>query len=123
MADRPWLGLCARIASSTASIKALTKWAGLPIIIGVPRQLSDPQLLGNLSTLFTPNATQKDIVQWDYGSWPGGLPKKDGATALSGAGSVDTATTWPSKTSRTKNLIIELVMLFFQLTDSAGVSR
>src|SRR4029453_9393899 len=35
------------------------------------------------------------------------LPKKDGATALSGAGSVDTATTWPSKTSRTKNLIIE----------------
>jgi len=41
------------------------------------------------------------------GSWPGGLPKKDGATALSGAGSVDTATTWPSKTSRTKNLIIE----------------
>src|SRR5215510_15082821 len=38
---------------------------------------------------------------------PGGLPKKDGAIALSGAGSVDTATTWPSKTSRTKNLVIE----------------
>jgi hypothetical protein len=26
-------------------------------------------------------------------SWPGGLPRKDGAGALSGAGSADTATT------------------------------
>jgi len=42
---------------------------------------------------FLPDATQKDIVQWDYGSWPGGLPKKDGANALSGAGALDTATT------------------------------
>ena len=49
----------------------------------------------------------QDIVQWDYGSWPDGLPKKDGANALSGAGSLDTATTRLSKTSRTKNLIIE----------------
>ena len=40
----------------------------------------------------------------DYGSWPSGLPKKDGANALSGAGSLDTATTRPSKTSRTKKL-------------------
>jgi hypothetical protein len=45
----------------------------------------------------------QDIVQWDYGSWPDGLPKKGGANALSGAGSLDTATTCLSKTSRTKN--------------------
>jgi hypothetical protein len=50
----------------------------------------------------------QDIVQWDYGSWPDGLPKKGGANALSGAGSLDTATTCLSKTSRTKNFIIEL---------------
>src|SRR5215471_5580650 len=43
MADMPWLGLWARIASSTASTKALIKGTGLPIIIGVPRQWSDPQ--------------------------------------------------------------------------------
>jgi hypothetical protein len=49
----------------------------------------------------------QDIVQWDYGSWPDGLPKKGGANALSGAGSLDTATTCLSKTSRTKNFIIE----------------
>jgi len=48
------------------------------------------------------------IVQWDHGSWPAGLPKKDRANALSGAGSVDTATTRLSKTSRTKTLRIEL---------------
>src|SRR5207253_1969188 len=54
-----------------------------------------------------PDATQKDIVQWDYGSWPGGLPKKDGANALSGAGALDTATTHLNGTSRTKNLRIE----------------
>ena len=59
---------------------------------------------------FVPDATQKDVVQWDDGSWPGDLPKKDRANALSGAGSVDTATAWPSKTSRTKNLIIELAV-------------
>jgi len=49
----------------------------------------------------------QDIVQWDYGSWPDGLPKKGGANALSGAGSFDIATTCLSKTSRTKNFIIE----------------
>src|SRR6266436_7278747 len=37
VADRPWCGLCARIASSTAAIKVLTKGTGLPIIIGIPR--------------------------------------------------------------------------------------
>jgi hypothetical protein len=41
------------------------------------------------------------------GSWPGGPPRTDGASAPSGAGSVDTATTYPSETSRTKNLSIE----------------
>ena len=56
---------------------------------------------------FSSHKTEADIVQWDYGSWPDGLPKKDGANALSGAGSLDTATTRLSKTSRTKNLIIE----------------
>ena len=58
---------------------------------------------------FFPDATQKDIVQWDYGSWPGGLPKKDGANALSGAGALDTATTHLNGTSRTKNLRIECI--------------
>ena len=56
---------------------------------------------------FASNKTEADIVQWDYGSWPDALPKKDGANALSGAGSLDTATTRLSKPSRTKNLIIE----------------
>src|SRR5215468_4963466 len=56
---------------------------------------------------FSSHKTEADIVQWDYGSWPIGLPKKDGANALSGAGSLDTATTRLSKTSRTKNLRIE----------------
>ena len=41
------------------------------------------------------------------GSGPDGLAKKDGAKALSGAASVDTATTQVDKPSRTKNLIIE----------------
>ena len=41
------------------------------------------------------------------GSGPDGLAKKDGAKALSGAESVDTATTQLDKPSRTKNLIIE----------------
>jgi len=43
------------------------------------------------------------------GSGPDGLAKKDGAKALSGAESVDTATTSLDKPSRTKNLIIEWV--------------
>ena len=41
------------------------------------------------------------------GSGPDGLAKKDGAKALSGAESVDTATTQLDKPSRTKNLRIE----------------
>jgi transposase-like protein len=41
------------------------------------------------------------------GSGPDGLAKKDGAKALSGAESVDTATTQLDKPSRTKNSIIE----------------
>ena len=49
--------------------------------------------------LFAP--TDADGVN---GSWPDGLPKKDGANALSGAGSDDTATTQLGKTSRTKKL-------------------
>src|SRR4029077_17744744 len=43
------------------------------------------------------------------GSGPDGLATKDGAKALSGAASVDTATTQVDKPSRTKNLITELV--------------
>ena len=43
------------------------------------------------------------------GSGPDGLAKKDGAKALSGAESVDTATTPLDKPSRTKNLIIEFI--------------
>jgi hypothetical protein len=43
------------------------------------------------------------------GSGPDGLAKKDGAKALSGAESVDTATTQLDKPSRTKNLIIECI--------------
>ena len=42
------------------------------------------------------------------GSWPDGLATKDGTKALSGAASVDTATTQLDKPSRTKNSIIEL---------------
>ena len=41
------------------------------------------------------------------GSGPDGLATKDGAKALSGAESVDTATTQVDKPSRTINLIIE----------------
>jgi hypothetical protein len=41
------------------------------------------------------------------GSGPDGLAKKDGAKALSGAESVDTATTQVDKPSTTINLIIE----------------
>jgi len=41
------------------------------------------------------------------GSGPDGLAMKDGAKALSGAASVDTATTQVDKPSRTINLIIE----------------
>jgi hypothetical protein len=43
------------------------------------------------------------------GSGPDGLATKDGAKALSGAESVDTATTQVGKASRTKNLITELI--------------
>jgi hypothetical protein len=64
---------------------------------------------------FASNKTEADIVQWDDGSWPDGLPNKDGANALSGAGSLDTATTRLSKTSRTKNLIIEFIVNFIDL--------
>ena len=45
------------------------------------------------------------------GSGPDGLAKRDGATALSGAESGDTATTPLDKPSRTKNLITELNVL------------
>ena len=45
------------------------------------------------------------------GSGPDGLAKKDGAKALSGAESVDTATTQVGKPSRTINLIIEWIAL------------
>ena len=41
------------------------------------------------------------------GSGPDGLAEKDGAKALSGAASGDTATTQLDKPSRTKNLITE----------------
>lgn len=41
------------------------------------------------------------------GSGPDGLAEKDRAKALSGAASVDTATTPLDTPSRTKNLIIE----------------
>ena len=67
---------------------------------------------------FSSHKTAADIVQWDYGSWPDGLPKKDGAHARSGAGSLDTATTCLSKTSRTKNFIIEKAG-----THNAGAAR
>jgi transposase len=56
---------------------------------------------------FSSDATGADIVQWDPGSWPAGLSKKDRANVLSGAGSVDTATTRLGTTSRAKNLRIE----------------
>ena len=45
------------------------------------------------------------------GSGPDGLAKKDGAKALSGAESVDTATTHLGKPSRTKNLITEFKVM------------
>src|SRR5262249_62117763 len=56
---------------------------------------------------FLPDERCRGIVQWDEGSWPNGLPKKDGAIALSGAGSLDTATPQAGETSRSKNLRIE----------------
>ena len=43
------------------------------------------------------------------GSGPNGLAEKDGAQVLSGAASLDTATTQLDKPSRTKNLIIEIM--------------
>src|SRR5262252_1106780 len=45
-------------------------------------------------------------------SGPDGLATKDGAKALSRAGSVDTATTQLNTPSRTKNLIIEFKAFF-----------
>src|SRR5712671_165137 len=48
VADRPWCGLWVRIASSTAAIKALTKGAGLPRIIGISRLLSPCTTPGEL---------------------------------------------------------------------------
>ena len=48
------------------------------------------------------------LIMWD-GSGPDGLAEKDGAKALSGAESVDTATTQLDKPSRTKNLINESI--------------
>src|SRR5262245_6722015 len=49
------------------------------------------------------------------GSGPDGLAKKDGAKALSGAESVDTATTQLGKPSRTKNLIMEWKIIRFSM--------
>jgi hypothetical protein len=49
------------------------------------------------------------------GSGPDGLAQKDGAKALSGAESVDTATTQLDKPSRTKNFIIEYLPSFFYI--------
>ena len=57
------------------------------------------------------------------GSGPDGLAKKDGAKALSGAESVDTATTPLDKPSRTKNLIIELVFPLPPVGVSACILR
>jgi hypothetical protein len=54
-----------------------------------------------------PDSQGADVVSCEAGSWPVGLPRKDGASALSGDGSIDTATTRLNGTSRTKNLIIE----------------
>ena len=42
------------------------------------------------------------VLRRAHGSWPGGPPTKDGANVLSGAGSVDRATTHLYGTSRTK---------------------
>ena len=50
------------------------------------------------------------LIMWD-GSGPDGLAEKDGAKALSGAESVDTATTQLDKPSRTKNLINEYIQI------------
>ena len=54
------------------------------------------------------------------GSGPDGLAEKDGAKALSGAESGDTATTQLDKPSRTKNLIIEYSYLL-DASNRAGV--
>jgi len=49
------------------------------------------------------------------GSGPDGLAQKDGAKALSRAASVDTATTQVDKSSRTKNLITEYIIIVFHM--------
>ena len=59
------------------------------------------------------------LIMWD-GSGPDGLAEKDGAKALSGAESVDTATTQLDKPSRTKNLINELIGIRNGLNGCAG---
>src|SRR4029450_5849293 len=54
MADMPQLGLCSRIAWSTASIKALTKGAGFAITIAVPMgSRVSGYTIGTLSAVFT----------------------------------------------------------------------
>ena len=59
------------------------------------------------------------------GSGPDGLAEKDGAKALSGAASGDTATTQLDKPSRTKNLIIEFKIspLFIGLSSTIDSHR
>jgi hypothetical protein len=57
------------------------------------------------------------------GSGPDGLAKKDGAKALSGAESVDTATTSLDKPSRTKNLIIEYTAMNCSMVMCSGIVR
>ena len=54
------------------------------------------------------------------GSGPHGLARKDGAKALSGAESVDTATTPLDKPSRTKNLSIEKKPLLTRIFHKKG---
>ena len=56
------------------------------------------------------------------GSGPDGLAEKDGAKALSGAASVDTATTPLDKPSRTKNLIIEYIVIPYRIRERLGIA-
>src|ERR671925_516073 len=61
--------------------------------------------------LHSPRAERKFWrgLHWTHGSWPGAPPRMYGAHALSGAGSVDTATTLLLRISRAINLIIESI--------------
>jgi hypothetical protein len=54
------------------------------------------------------------------GSGPDDLATKDGAKALSGAASVDTATTQVDKPSRTKNLITESKATLYRWVNAGG---